>query len=106
MNVKEREELLIQMESFRKKLYSKQELLPEMLKLQDDIVRIVFNKEYGPLGEKRIDDAIKELKKINNSRGGIANEQISLFEKESTDLSNRIKAEISGKKGEERAFRK
>ena len=42
MNVKEREELLIQMESFRKKLYSKQELLPEMLKLQDDIVRMVL----------------------------------------------------------------
>lgn len=98
-------ELLNAMKSFSKDKYRKDELLTEMFALQEEIVGLTFNGEHASTADLRIWDVEKHLEQLNQECGGIANEELQRFEEGSKKLCNLIKAEISGNKGENRAFR-
>ncbi|MBQ4258830.1 MAG: NERD domain-containing protein [Lachnospiraceae bacterium] len=99
------EEILNQMNSFSKTGYPKKELLPEMFALQQEIVELTFNGEHANIAELKIWDVVKHLEQINEECGNVADEKLRKFRDDSRTLSNHIKAEISGIKGEYRAFK-
>ncbi len=98
-------EMMDGMKSFRKGAYMKAELLDEMLALQTEIVELAFNREHASSGDLRIWDVEEHLAQMNREYGNVADLELQAFERGSKILCNLIKAEISGKKGEAKAFR-
>ncbi len=91
--------------SFSKEAYHKSELLDEMFTLQKEIVALTFNDEHAVTGDLRIWDVERHLEQMNEDCGNVADEELARFKEGSRDFCNMIKAEISGKKGEQKAFR-
>lgn len=98
-------EMLEAMPSFGKAKYQKSELLSEMLALQNEIVRLTFNDAHATTANLRIWDVEKHLEQMNKDCGNVADEALQIFMDESKTLCNLIKAEISGARGEAKAFR-
>ncbi len=105
MNMNRVNEVLAAMKSFGKEKYQKGELLSEMFALQDDIVRLTFNEDHATAGNLKIWDVERHLVQLNQECGNVADEQIQMFCDGSKTLCNMIKAEISGNRGEAKAFR-
>lgn len=99
------EELMTSMKSFGKESYHKSELLDEMLLLQKEIVELTFSEDHVATADLKIWDVEKHLEQLNADCGNIADEELEKFMEESKDLCNLIKAEISGNRGEYKAFR-
>ena len=99
------EELIDAMKAFNKETYNKQELLPEMFKLQEEMVKLTFAREHAENAELRIWDVENHLIKMNEDNGYVADDMIRRFCEMSKIFSNLIKAEISGNRGEMKAFR-
>lgn len=99
------QEIVNSFTSFRKDAYYKGEELPEVLKLQDEIVKITFSEEHADLANLRIWDVERHLEAMNKECGGIADEELMAFEDECKDFCNLIKGMISGNKGEARMSR-
>lgn len=97
-------EILASMKSFGKEKYHKSELLTEMFALQQEIVGLTFNNDHAAMAELRIWDVESYLDQLNQDCGNVADEELKKFKDGSYQLCNRIKAEISGKRGEEKAF--
>lgn len=98
-------EILNGMSSFTKDLYNKQEVLPELLALQDELVKLTFNDDHAENGNLRIWDVESHLDKLNSDCGHIAEEQLAKFKAGCKVICNTIKAEKSGQAGEYKAFR-
>ena len=98
-------ELTGMMKSFDKDKYMKRELLPEMFNLQQEIVELTFNNEQASTGALKIWDVERHLEQLNKEYGNPAEEELQRFKTGSKTLSNLIKAEISGNRGEAKAFR-
>ena len=98
-------ELKASMKSFGKDVYQKSELLDEMFALQQEIVSLTFNQDHAALAELRIWDVEKHLEQMNEELGNVADEELQRFIEGSKVLCNLIKAEISGNRGEAKAFR-
>ena len=98
-------ELKANMKSFGKDAYQKSELLDEMFALQQEIVSLTFNQDHAALAELRIWDVEKHLEQMNEELGNVADEELQRFIDGSKTLCNLIKAEISGNRGEAKAFR-
>lgn len=98
-------ELKANMKSFGKDAYQKSELLDEMFALQQEIVSLTFNQDHATLAELRIWDVEKHLEQMNEELGNVADEELQRFIEGSKVLCNLIKAEISGNRGEAKAFR-
>lgn len=98
-------EITASIKSFGKERYRKDELLPEMLSLQQELVDLTFNGEHAATANMKIWDVVKHLEQMNEDCGNAAAEEITRFKKESGELINCIKAEISGKRGEAKALR-
>lgn len=98
-------ELKANMKSFGKEKYQKAELLDEMFALQQEIVSLTFNQDHAALAELRIWDVEKHLEQMNEELGNVADEELKRFIEGSKVLCNLIKAEISGNRGEAKAFR-
>lgn len=98
-------ELIASMKSFCKDRYQREELLTEMFTLQKEIVELTFNGEHASTADLKIWDVEKHLAQMNEECGGIANEALQQFKDSSKTFCNLIKAEISGTRGEARAFR-
>lgn len=98
-------ELKASMKSFGKEKYQKAELLDEMFALQQEIVSLTFNQDHAALAELRIWDVEKHLEQMNEELGNVADEELQRFIEGSKILCNLIKAEISGNRGEAKAFR-
>lgn len=105
MKTKRIEELMAGMKSFSKDGYHKSELLNEMFALQQEIVELTFNGEHVATAELKIWDVEKYLEQLNEECGHVADEELQKFMESSKILCNLIKAEISGNRGEYKAFK-
>ncbi len=94
----------IQIQSFSKERYHKTELLPELFALQSELVEIVFDGEDVDKTSLRIWDVEKRLADMNAECDGIVTDQLRSFEKDCKYICNLIKAEISGNRGEDKAY--
>lgn len=99
------EELMAGMKSFSKAGYHKSELLSEMFALQQEIVELTFSEEHAATAELKIWDVEKHLEQLNEECGHVADEELQKFMESSKILCNLIKAEISGNRGEYKAFK-
>ena len=106
MNMNRVNELKANMNSFGKDAYYKNELLNEMFALQSEIVALTFNDEHATTGNLKIWDVERHLEQLNQDCGNVADEELKRFKDGSWKLSNLIKAEISGNRGEYKAFSK
>lgn len=105
MKAKRIEELMIAMKSFGKENYHKSELLNEMFALQKEIVELTFSGEHAATAELKIWDVERHLEQLNVDCGNVADEELAKFMEGSKVLCNLIKAEISGNRGEYKAFK-
>lgn len=98
-------EIISEITAFSKETYTKSEYLPELLKLQKELVDLTFNAEHADNSELRLWDVEKHLGKLNDERGNAADAELAKFVQGSRTVCNRIKAERSGNSGEEKVFR-
>ena len=98
-------EILNGMNSFKKDLYNKQEVLPELFALQDELVNLTFNDTHAENGSLRIWDVESHLDKLNTGCGHVADELLGKFKSDCNIICNTIKAEKSGQAGEYKAYR-
>lgn len=99
------EEMMAAMKSFSKEKYQRNELLSEMFALQQEIVELTFNGQHASTANLRIWDVERHLEQMNRDCGNIADEALQAFKNGSKTLCNLIKAEVSGARGEAKAFR-
>lgn len=105
MKTKRIEELMAGMKSFGKESYHKSELLSEMFALQQEIVELTFNGEHASTADLKIWDVERHLEQLNEDCGHVADEEFQKFQEGSKAFCNLIKAEISGNRGEYKAFK-
>ena len=98
-------ELMASMKSVGKEAYHKSELLDEMFTLQRELVALTFNEDHAATADLKIWDVERHLEQLNQDCGNVADEELSRFEEGCKTLCNLIKAEISGNRGEYKAFR-
>ena len=98
-------EIIGAMQSFKKDAYHKEELLPEYLELQKELINLTFNDGHAENGKLRIWDVENHLEKLNEECGHIADEELNVFKEDSKFICNAIKSEFSGNAGEYKAFR-
>lgn len=98
-------EIMEAMKSFGKEKYQKNELLTEMLALQQEIVGLAFNGDHASMADLKIWDVERHLDQLNQDCGNAADEELQRFKDGSKTLCNLIKGEISGNRGEAKAFR-
>lgn len=98
-------EIMASMKSFSKDKYHKSERLNEMLALQQEIVGLTFNGDHASTADLKIWDVEKHLEQLNQDCGNVAQEELQRFKDGSKTFCNLIKAEISGYRGEDKAFR-
>jgi hypothetical protein len=98
-------EIISTMQSFKKDAYHKEELLPEYLELQKELINLTFNDSHAENGKLRIWDVENHLEQLNEECGHIADEELEVFKEDSKFICNAIKSEFSGNAGEYKAFR-
>ena len=97
-------EILSQITAFSKTGYTKAEYLPELMKLQDEVVNLTFNGEHAEEAKLRLWDVGDYLKRLNIECNGVADQELDDFIQMSKKIGNEISAEISGNKGERIVF--
>ena len=105
MNTKIINEIVNSFTSFRRDFYYKGEELPELFKLQEEIVKLTFGAGQAEKEKIRIWDVERYFEDKNNELNGITTAELETFEEDCKDFCNMIKGIISGSKGEARAFR-
>ena len=104
--MKERiKEIESQLTSLGKEKYAKKELLSQMLALQNEIVCATFNEDHAQRTSLRLWDVEKHLTQLNEGCGNVADELLASFIDQSKQLSEKIKGEFSGAKGENKALK-
>ena len=98
-------EMMETMKAFSKDKYQKSELLTEMFELQREIVALTFNDEHAATANLKIWDVERHFEQLNQDCGNVADEELKRFKEGSKKLCNLIKAEVSGNRGEGKAFR-
>ena len=98
-------EIMEKMKSFAKDKYQKTELLNELFALQQEIVEITFNGTRVSTAGLKIWDVERHFEQMNRDCGNVADEALLTFKNGSKTLCNLIKAEVSGARGEAKAFR-
>lgn len=105
MNELRIQEILGNMASFEKESYEKREILTEMFALQQEMVGLTFNGDHATTADLKIWDVEKHLEQLNRDCGNVADKELKRFEEESKAFCNLIRAEVSGSRGEAKAFR-
>ncbi len=106
MNIEKRvTEILSQITAFSKASYTKSEYLPELLKLQKEMIDLTFNVEHAENGDLRLWDVERHLRKLNEERGHVADDELAKFIMGSKAVCHTIGAELSGNAGEQKVFR-
>ncbi len=105
MNATRKSEILKAMPSFSKERYPKSELLPELFKLQSELVDLTFNEEHAENAQLKMWDVYNHLAKLNEMNGHIADELLQKFWYGCKIVNESIRGEISGNRGEYKAFR-
>lgn len=98
-------ELEAGMKAFDKENLRKENRIPKMMSMQAEIVNAAFNGEHAETANLKITDVEKHLERLNEERGHIADEELQKFQEDSKEFCNLIRAEISGNKGEYKAFK-
>lgn len=98
------QEILNAMPSFSKGAYHKEELLPQYLELQNELINFTFNDTHAENSKLRIRDVEDHLEKLNEECGHIVDEEFKVFKEECISVCNAIKSEFSGNAGEQKAF--
>lgn len=99
------EEIENSMNSFTTDLYNKAEVLPELLKLQTELVDLTFNGEHAENASLKLWNVVAHLEKLNEECNHPADQEIKKFREDCSIVSNSIMAELSGQKGENKAFK-
>jgi len=97
-------QVMTAMKSFDKVNYHKAEVLPELFALQQEMVDQVFADEVGDTSRLKIWDVENRLAEKNEALGHVADETLERFRESSKAVSNLIRSEISGSRGEMQAF--
>lgn len=105
LNEKRINEIISQITAFSKGSYTKSEFLPELLKLQKELIELTFNTEHAENGDLRLWDVERHLRKMNEVRGHVADNELANFVQGSKVVCNSISAEFSGNAGEQKVFR-
>ena len=106
MNTQKRtEEIERTITAFTRDSYHKSELLPELLKLQSEVVNLTFNEQHADNANLRLYDVSKHFEQLNKKCENACEKELLAFEKSSKNVCNLIKAEISGQKGEAYTFK-
>lgn len=103
MNTNRINEIAASFKSFTKDTYHKTEILPELFALQTELVDKTFA-ESTETTRLKIWDVERRLDEMNVECHGIVTEQLEAFKKDCKYICNLIKAEISGNRGEMKAF--
>ena len=94
-------------ESFRKGEYTKKERFDELLALQKEMVRMAFpGYSEEEVERARIWDVLNHFEEENRMLGYQASSEVDVFRKDCKAVGQLIAAEISGGKGEGKAFRR
>ena len=105
MNNERINSILKSIKAFNKTSYYKAEALPECLKLQDELVRLVFAEEHAECGKLRLNDVLNHFRQKNEELGYVADEELAKFEEGCKDMNNEIRGRISGERGEQKVYR-
>ena len=103
MNTNRANMIAASFQSFSKETYYKREVLSELFALQKELVEKTFGEASG-ISELKIWDVERRLDEMNTECGGIVTEQLETLKRDCKCISNLIKAEISGNRGEAKAF--
>ena len=95
-----------ELHSCNKEMYRRDEIIPELLALQDEIVHLTFNEIHSEQAQLRIWDVENHLEELNREKGNVAAEELEAFKADCKDFVNYIKGIKSGYRGEEWTFRK
>lgn len=98
------EEIMASLKAFSKDRYYRSELLNEMFSLQDEMVSLAFQKDHVEDDGLRIWDVENHLDQMNQRNGHVADAELERFINESKTFCNIVKAEVSGYRGEAKAF--
>lgn len=104
MNKDRVNDIINNLKAFNKEAYRRDELLPELIKLENEMVEMTFNEEHASLANLKIWDVKDHFTQLNNECGNIADEELRKFSDEVYDYSNMIKGIISGNRGEAKVF--
>lgn len=104
MHSKRIEEVQSNLKAFEKSAYHKSEILEELLKLQAEMVSLTYNDQHASLADLKLYDVERHLRGVNEECDHVADEELNRFTEESKVVCNLIRAEISGNKGEYKAF--
>ena len=99
-------EIMNDLHSCKEELYRRDELLPELTELENEIVSLTFNKRHVEEAQLQIWDVEDHLEEMNQENGGIATEELQAFKADCKDFVNYIKGIKSGYRGEEWTFKK
>lgn len=88
------------MKSFTKERYFKNEIIDELINLENEVINKTFNTEHADEGNFKLWQVEKHLECLNEELGNVANEELIRFKEQSKILTNEIKKQIAGNKGE------
>lgn len=97
-------EIMNRMTAFENDRYTRDEMLNEFFKLQNEMAIIAFGDAQSE--GKRFYDISDHYSDLNLSRNNKSEELVENFRRECGEATNYIKAEVSGRKGESKAFYK
>ena len=89
------------MTAFTNTTFTRDELLEEMIKLQNEMATITFGEDAEG---KRFYEIARHYSEVNATKNHIADELVEKVGKKCNEISNLIRADISGRKGEGKAF--
>lgn len=105
IKTKREDEIINSFKAFQKNEYNKDEVLSELLKLEEEAVKLIYNGEHSDFCNLKLRDVYKHMEQMSIERYGAVIDEVSTFRRDCFSLHNMIKAEISGRKGEMKAFR-
>lgn len=97
-------EITSQITAFGKGTCTKTEYLPELLKLQQEMVCLTFNNNHAENADLRLWNVVEHFAELNEERGHIADKELEKFSHDTKKVGNAIVAEISGNSGEQKVF--
>ena len=90
-----------EIKALTKEIYHKSEVLPELLNYEQEIAVMAMGEEHK---DAKLVEVLGYFERENDELNGALTESLDRFRKDCLMINNLIKAEISGKKGEEKAF--
>ena len=98
-----RESLLSSLKGLSKDVYSREELLPEMVQLEKEMAQIVFEDGLDiPAEYVHMSYIMKHLHEMNNVAVNVADQELKRLSRLASIFSNHVRAQQSGITGEDR----